>query len=101
MTIKGILIERSAPLTMEELSQALHLKTDLIIDMVEYHLLEPEGRSPESWQFDDLCYKRAKIAASFYHDLEINLQGIALALDLLEKIESLENQLTILKKLTE
>ena len=96
--VKGILIERSSPLNLDELAQAIHLRNEMIIEMVEHHLLEPEGQSPTDWRFDDVNLKRAKIAASFHRDLEVNLQGIALALDLLERIEHLEQQLEILKR---
>lgn len=90
--IEGIIIE-SSPLTLEELSQAVSVEHDFVIEMVEYHLIEPvAGDSPESWEFDDVCLKRAKTAVSFYHDLEINMPGIALALDLLDKIEQLKNE---------
>ena len=97
--LKGIIIERQTPLDLEELAQAVHIRHEIIIEMVDNHLVEPAGKTPETWQFDDICFKRVKVAASFYRDLEINMQGIALALDLLEKIERLENRINILKKL--
>src|SRR6266480_2918252 len=99
--VKGILIERDSPLSLDELARAIHLRNEIIIEMVEYHLLEPEGKSPSNWQFDDVNLKRAKIAASFHRDLEVNLQGIALALDLLDKIEYLEQRLQTLKRFEE
>lgn len=99
--IKGILIEESSPLSLEELAQALHLRNEIIIEMVEQHLLAPHGQSPDSWQFDNINFKRAKIAASFYRDLEVNMPGIALALDLLEQIEQLQKRLTILERFEE
>src|SRR3990167_2952790 len=93
--IKGILIQSDTPLDINELSQAVHLEREIIIEMVEYHLIEPEGESPETWQFDDICLKRAKTAASFNRDLEINWPGVAMVLDLLERIEELEQKLRI------
>lgn len=99
--IKGIIVEQSTPLDLNELAQALHTENDILIAMVEHRLLEPSGHSPSDWKFDDICFKRAKIATSFYHDLEINMPGIALALDLLDKIERLEKRLEILKRFEE
>ncbi|WP_423062454.1 chaperone modulator CbpM [Candidiatus Paracoxiella cheracis] len=99
--IKGVIIERSKPLSFEELCQAVGLRDDLVIEMVEQHLIHPSGHSPEDWQFDDTDLKRAKVAANFYRDLEINLEGIALALDLLEKIEDLQTRIRILEKFEE
>lgn len=101
MVIKGILIEQASPLSLEELAQAIHVHHDIIVEMVDYHLLNPKGQSPETWQFDDVNFKRAKIAASFHRDLEVNLQGIALALDLLDKIDRLEQRLATLERFEE
>ena len=100
-TLKGVIIEQSSPLNLQELAQAVNLKVEIIVEMVEYHLIEPEGNSPKSWQFDDICLKRIKTAASFHRDLEMNLPGIAMALDLLEKIERLEHRLQILERFEE
>lgn len=99
-TITGVIIESDKPLTLEELAQAISMSNDIVIQMVEYQLLEPKGDQPKNWEFDSICLRRAKIAASFYRDLEINLSGIALALDLLEKIDYLENRIETLEKLS-
>ena len=96
--ITGVIIENSSPLKLDELSQAVHIQHEIIIEMIEYHLIEPEGYSPTSWKFDNVCLKRAKIAASLYRDLEINIPGIAIALDLLDKIEYLEQRLRTLER---
>lgn len=99
--VKGVVIEHATPLSFEELCQAIDLQRDLVIEMIEQHLIEPEGHSPNDWQFDNIALKRAKTAANFYRDLEVNLEGIALALDLMDKIEILENRLRMLEKFEE
>lgn len=97
--VTGVVIKRTAPLSFAELCQAVDLQHDLVIEMVEQRLIAPEGQSPENWRFDDTALRRAKIAANFHRDLDVNLEGIALALDLLDKIESLENRIRMLEKL--
>lgn len=94
---KDIIVEQSASLNLEEFCQAVHLQTQVVIEMVEHQLIEPEGSAPNSWRFDNACLKRAKIAASFYRDLEVNMPGIGIALDLLERIEYLEQRLQTLE----
>jgi chaperone modulatory protein CbpM len=96
--ITGVIIEKSESLTLEEFCHATHARKETIIKMIEYQLIEPQGESPEKWRFDSHSLKRGRIAASFYHDLEINMQGVALALELLDKIESLQHQIEILNK---
>ena len=88
-------------LTLDELAETLQVRHEIIIEMVELNLIEPKGDAPKQWEFDDLCLKRAKTAASFHRDLEVNMQGIALALDLLDKIERLEQRLNTLERFEE
>lgn len=99
--LSGVIIEKDKSISLEEMASAVYLNRQTIIEMVEYHLLEPEGDAPENWRFDSLCLRRAKIAANFYKDLEINLSGIALALDLLDEIEHLNIRVKALEKLLE
>jgi chaperone modulatory protein CbpM len=95
--ITGVIIES---LTLEEFSRAVKAKREVIIEMVEYNLFQPEGQRPDEWRFDSISLKKGKIAASFYQDLEVNMQGVALALELMDKIENLQQQLTVFEKLT-
>lgn len=96
--IKGVIVEKSQSLTLEEFCHATHAPKQIIIQMIEYQLIQPEGDTPEQWRFDSLSLRHGRIAASFYRDLEINMPGIALALELLEKIEHLQRQVKILEK---
>lgn len=91
-------VEQFLSLNLEELCQAVHLHSQVVIEMVEYQLIDPKGSTPNSWRFDNTCLKRAKIAATFYHDLEVNIPGIGIALDLLERIEFLEQRLQTLER---
>ncbi len=95
----SVLIETDNGLSLTELCQAVQADNELIIQMVEFRLLKPQGQSPDDWQFDSECLRRAKTAISFYHDLDINLSGIALALDLIGQVHDLEIELDTLKRL--
>lgn len=96
--ISGQLIQADQALNLEELCRALHANTTLIIEMVEFNLLIPNGTTPESWSFDSISLRRAQRALSFKRDLELNMPGIALALDLLDQIDDLQNRLAILQR---
>ena len=56
-------------------------------------VLDPEGESASVWKFAGASLRRAQRATHLAHDLEINPPGIALALDLLDRIEALEARL--------
>ena len=80
-------------MTIMELSQASRTPEDLIMSWVSEGVLSPVGSSPQDWRFSGDSLKRAKTAAHLSHDLELNLPGVALALDLLDEIARLRNQL--------
>lgn len=79
-------------LTLEEICRATHSQETLILELINDHIIQPLGASQKEWQFDHVCLKRVRLARNFYYDLEINLTGIGLLLDMLERIETLENQ---------
>ena len=96
--LTGQVIQAGQALSLEELSYTLDTNNEVIVEMVQFSLLTPTGTGPNNWSFDSICLKRAKRALSFKHDLELNLQGIALALDLLDQIDELQTQLKILQR---
>jgi len=97
ITVTGTLISDDEMLSFAELCHAVHTDPELIIQLVEYRVIHPVGKSQADWQFDCVCLKRAKIARNFYHDLEVNLPGIALVIEMMEEIAELESQFARLK----
>ena len=91
--ISGVIIEEAQCLTLEEFCQATHVTREIIIEMIDYELIQPQGKKPEEWRFDSTSLKRGRMAVSFYHDLEVNMPGVALALELIDRIEQLRRQL--------
>ena len=93
--LTGVVIDNNELLSLEDLALALHAQPDVIIEMIEYHFIEPRGIQPTEWRFDSLALRRARIALSFLRELEINMAGVGLALELMDRIEALEQQLKI------
>lgn len=91
-------IDAEVSLTLEQLCHVTHLENDFVIELVEQELIEPIGNTSEEWRFNSICLKRVSMAASFHHDLEVNLPGVALALELLNKIEELETKVRLLEQ---
>ncbi len=91
--IEGAIVEDEVHMSIVEISQAVRAPEDLIMSWVSEGVLSPAGSSPEDWRFSGDSLKRAKTAAHLTHDLELNTPGVALALDLLEEIARLRNQL--------
>jgi chaperone modulatory protein CbpM len=91
--IEGSIVEHDVHMTIVELAQATQTPEDLIMAWVSEGVLSPAGASPEDWRFSGNSLQRAKTAARLMHDLELNLPGVALALNLLEELDQLRSQL--------
>lgn len=89
----GMIIDEETELSLNELCKACSSSAEWIIELVEEGALEPIGYQQTQWRFSGNNLQRAYTAMRLQRDLGLNLAGIALALDLLEKIETLESRL--------
>ena len=91
--IEGSIVEHDVHMTIVELAEATSTPEDMIMAWVSEGVLSPAGGSPQDWRFSGDSLKRAKTAARLMHDLELNLPGVALAINLLEELDRLRSQL--------
>ena len=91
--IEGSIVEHEVHMTIVELAEATRTPEDLIMAWVSEGVLSPAGATPQDWRFSGSSLQRAKTAARLMHDLELNLPGVALALNLLEELDQLRSQL--------
>jgi len=93
-----IAIEAEPELSLEELCETCHITPKFICELVEYGTLEPKGVALETWRFDTRHLQRIQRVLRLQHDLEINMAGAALAIDLMDQIEKLQAQIELLEK---
>ena len=91
--IEGSVVENEVHMSIVELSHAARTPQELIMSWVTEGVLSPTGSSPEDWRFGGESLRRAKTAAHLTHDLDLNVPGVALALDLLDEIAMLRARL--------
>jgi chaperone modulatory protein CbpM len=91
--LTGIVLDETIELSLTELCQACASSAERIVDLVNEGVLEPNGMEPAQWRFSGTSLVRAHVAIRLQQDLEINLAGIALVLDLMEEIESMRDRL--------
>ncbi|QWD74861.1 MerR family transcriptional regulator [Polynucleobacter sp. TSB-Sco08W16] len=91
--IEGSVVENEVHMSIVELSHASRTPEDMIMSWVTEGVLSPTGSSPQDWRFGGDSLRRAKTAAHLTHDLELNVPGVALALDLLDEIAELRSQI--------
>jgi chaperone modulatory protein CbpM len=92
-TLTGILLDEQAELSLQDLCHACSTSTEWVIELVDEGVLEPIGHDQSQWQFSGPSLLRARAAMRMQQDLQINLAGVALALDLMEEIEAMRERL--------
>lgn len=75
-----------------EICTRCRVESDLVFEMINEGILDPEGTSVETWRFNAAAIKRIQVACRLRNDLQVNLPGVALALDLLEELEELRSR---------
>jgi chaperone modulatory protein CbpM len=87
------ILEEQTQLTLADLCRACDVHAERIIELVDAGVLEPQGREPARWIFTGASLHRARKALRLQRDLDIDLAGAALALQLLDEIETLRARL--------
>lgn len=76
-------------LDIHEFCQRAELPQTVVLEIVEHGIVEPAGLTPDQWQFDADALAIVKRAFRLQAELQIEWAGIALALQLLDKLEQL------------
>jgi chaperone modulatory protein CbpM len=91
--LSGAILEESALLTVKDLSRMCAVDERHIVEFVEEGVLNVVEINTSEWQFTGAALRRARLALRLERDLEINLAGVALALELMEELERLRREL--------
>lgn len=94
----GVVLDDTIEFSLSEISRTCHVSTQFLIELVEVGIIEPRGREPAEWRFPGSAIGRIERALNLQRDLEINLPGVALVLELLDEIEHLQGRLWIMEK---
>ena len=79
--------------TIDEVTRYCAVRREKIIELVSEGIVEPVGQSPQDWRFDGRSLARAGKAIRLESGLEINLNAVAVILNLLDEIEELRREL--------
>jgi chaperone modulatory protein CbpM len=83
-------------LTLEELCRACAVQTEFVLTLLEEGVAQPaEGRHPGAWGFSEVQVQvqvhQVSVAWRLQRDLGVNPAGAALALQLLDEMETLRD----------
>lgn len=87
------ILEEHTQLTLADLCRACAVQAEQVIELVDVGVLEPQGREPAGWIFVGTSLHRARTALRLQRDLDMDIAGVALALELLDEIASLKTRL--------
>ncbi len=87
--IQGLVLNEETRCSLADLCRFCGVNAEIIHDMIEEGVIDPEGLSPREWRFTYIAIKRVQTAVRLQQDLRVNLPGCALALDLLDELEEL------------
>ena len=90
-----IVLSRRDPrrLTLDELAHAARLHPDMVARFVDFGLLEPVGWDGPRLLFGMEAVLRVRTIQRLRRDLGVNLAGIAIILDLTERLRTMQRAL--------
>jgi chaperone modulatory protein CbpM len=92
--LTGYILEESPKLSLVELCEHCHTQEEAMIKLIDHGIISPcKGKTVNQWRFESHSLMRANKALRLQQDLGINLAGIALALELMDEIETLRTAL--------
>lgn len=93
----GQLVDNDKRYTLIQVCEKCSLSPSEIIEMVDEGIIQPMGRRKIKWLFSHESVERMRKAIRLRRELELNIAGVALAINLLDRIKELESQLSKLK----
>ncbi len=91
--LSGKLLEEDSEVTLAQLCEACAVHAEAVEAMVEEGIVAPIDSGVSKWRFTRSSVVRVRTVLRVQRDLDVNLAGVALALDLLDRIEALNARL--------
>jgi len=97
----GHIVEEEVELTLADLSRACCVNAEWLIELVDEGVLEPVEMPPVNmnapWHFSGTSVYRVRTIQRLQRDLGVNMAGAALALALLDEMDTLRARLAVLE----
>lgn len=96
--VTTILMDEEAIFTLSEVSDHYEIEREVLFEMIEQGLFLPVKAPSGEEAIDTQSLKKIQMALRLQNDLEINLSGVALVLELLEELKSMRNEVDLFHK---
>lgn len=94
----GVLIEESTTYSFSEVCHDYNISQQLLLELIEQGLLPNQPAEVKNRILTQRELRRVQSALRLHQDLGINPPGVTLVIELLEKIEEMNQELDILRK---
>ena len=101
IAIRYPLVPRRSPreqLTLDDVAERVGLHPVLVERFVEFGLIEPAERTGTTMRFDAACLPRLMAISRLRTDLGVNLHGVAVILDLVDRLAAVQRELAWLRQ---
>ena len=79
-------------LTLDELASCAGMAPALVESLIEFGLIDPIESGGTRWLFDPSAIPRLRLIRRLRESLGMNLAGIAVALDLLDRLQAVRRE---------
>lgn len=96
--ITAVLVDENTNISFVEICHQYHIPEELLQEMIEYGFFGQTTASIDTITFDNQMLKRILSARRLQQDLALNIPGIILALELIEELTQVRDELAILQR---
>ena len=86
---QSVFILDEEEISLADLTRTCRVHAEWVMELVDEGVIEPRAPAPQ-WRFAATTIVRVEKARRLQNDLGVNLPGVALALQLLDRIDALE-----------
>ena len=94
--LTGVLINEETTISWTEVRQQYNVSEEILVEMMEYGLFNVDITITKP--IDQKTMKRILSACRLQQDLALNVPGVVLVLELLDELEEVRNELSILQR---
>ncbi len=98
MITTATIVDETTTFTVQEICTRCNVTQDLLVEMMEYGLFDFNDNLDANYPIDLKTVKRIESAFHLHRDLEINMPGIAVILELKDELEQLHTELALLHR---
>ncbi len=91
--ISGTVLDERITLSVVDICQACGCREEWVLKLVDHGVLEPDGAERDDWRFSVESITRVITARRLHRDLGVNIEGIALTLELLDEVNALRTRI--------